>query len=58
LVENGLILYYSNPEQLLRGIRKILEERDVMREKSKAKAENLWKIMEDPKKRVIEEVFT
>jgi len=58
LVENGLILYYSNPEQLLRGIRKILEERDVMREESKAKAENLWKIMEDPKKRVIEEVFT
>ncbi|MCD6126030.1 MAG: DUF354 domain-containing protein [Thaumarchaeota archaeon] len=58
LVENGLILYYSNPEQLLRGIRKILEERDVIREKSKAKAENLWKIMEDPKKRVIEEVFT
>ena len=58
LVENGLILYYSNPEQLLRGIRKILEERDVMREESKAKAESLWKIMEDPKKRVIEEVFT
>jgi len=29
-----------------------------MREESKAKAESLWKIMEDPKKRVIEEVFT
>ena len=58
LVENGLILYYSNPEQLLRGIRKILEERDVMRDEFKAKAENLWRIMEDPKKRVIEEVFT
>lgn len=58
LVENGLILYYSNTEQLLRGIRKILEERDVIREESKAKAENLWRIMEDPKKRVIEEVFT
>jgi len=58
LVENGLILYYSNTEQLLRGIRKILEERDVMRDEFKAKAENLWRIMEDPKKRVIEEVFT
>jgi len=58
LVENGLILYYSNTEQLLRGIRKIIGERDVMRDESKAKAENLWKIMEDPKKRVIEEVFT
>jgi len=58
LVENGLILYYSNTEQLLRGIRKILGERDVMRDEFKAKAENLWRIMEDPKKRVIEEVFT
>ena len=58
LVENGLILYYSNTEQLLRGIRKIIGERDVMRDEFKAKAENLWKIMEDPKKRVIEEVFT
>ena len=29
-----------------------------MRDEFKAKAENLWKIMEDPKKRVIEEVFT
>ena len=58
LVENGLILYYSNTEQLLRGIRKIIGERDVMRDEFKAKAENLWRIMEDPKKRVIEEVFT
>jgi len=58
LVENGLVLYYPDPERLLRDFGRILEERDSMREECKAKAENLWKIMEDPKKRVIEEVFT
>ncbi|RLG08550.1 MAG: hypothetical protein DRN68_03440 [Thaumarchaeota archaeon] len=58
LVENGLVLYYSSPEQLLRGVRKVLEKRDVMKEEFRARAESLWKIMEDPKKRVIDEVFT
>jgi len=58
LAENGLILYYPDPERLLGDIRRILMRRDAMREECKAKAENLWEIMEDPKKRVIEEVFT
>ena len=58
LVENGLVLYYPDPERLSRDFGRILEERDSMREECKARAESLWRIMEDPKKRVIEEVFT
>jgi len=58
LVEKGLILYYRDLERLLRDFGKILKERDSLREECKVKAENLWKIMEDPKKRVIGEVFT
>ena len=58
LVENGLVFYYSDPEQLSKGVEEILKERDIMRKEFKAKAENLWRIMEDPKERVIKEVFT
>jgi len=42
----------------LRDFGRILKERDAMKEECKVKAENLWKTMEDPKKRVIGEVFT
>ena len=58
LVENGLVLYYPDPERLLGDFGRILGERDSLREKCKVKAENLWRTMEDPKKRVIGEVFT
>ena len=58
LVEKGLILYYRNLERLLRDFGRILKERDAMREECKVKAENLWEAMEDPKKRVIGEIFT